>query len=66
MPAFRKGETWAAGPGQHLVVAGRGLQLLGARVQAGDVRQTTVGQLPAFVGGMVVLEVLALEPVRRV
>ena len=53
--------------GQHLVVGGGGLQLLG-RVQFGDVRQTTVGQLPkarhAFVGGMVVLEVLAFPGLR--
>ena len=36
-----EGRDLAAGPGQHLVVGGRGLQLLGDRVQAGDVRQTT-------------------------
>ena len=53
-----------AGPGQRLVVGRRGLQLLG-RVQVSDVRRTTVGQLPEarhpFVGGVVVLEVLALQ-----
>ena len=53
----------AAGPQQHLVVGGRGLQLLG-REQVLDVHQTTVGQLAearyAFVGGIVVLEVVAL------
>ena len=34
-----------AGSGQRLVVGGRGLQLLG-RLHLGEVRQTTVGQLP--------------------
>ena len=53
----------AAGPEQHLVVGGRGLQLLG-RQQVPDVYQMAVGQLPearhAFVDGIVVLEVVAL------
>ena len=53
-----------AGPEQHLVVGGRGLQLLG-RVQVVNVHQATVGQSPearyTFVGRMVVFEVLALQ-----
>ena len=53
----------AAGPEQHVVVGGRCLQLLG-REQVLDVHETTVGQLPearyAFVGGVVVFEVIAL------
>ena len=53
-----------ADPGEHLVVGGGGLQLLG-RVQVGDVHQPTVGQLPHtryfFVDGMVDLKVLALQ-----
>ena len=53
----------AAGPEQHVVVGGRGLQLVG-RQQVPDVHQAAVGQQPearyAFVGGVVVLEVVAL------
>ena len=52
----------AASPQQHLIVGGRGLQLLG-REQVLDVHQTTVGQPVgvryAFVSGMVVVEVVA-------
>ena len=51
-------------PMHQFVVGGRGLQLLG-RVQLPDVGQTTKWQPPharhAFVGGIVVLEVLALQ-----